>query len=77
MVKNLKTLSVGERAKIIGSHCEERFAIFGISVGREIQIVCESLIRGTICIQTESSKICVRREELDLILKILEEKGDI
>lgn len=76
MIKTLKTLNLGERAKIKQAFCDERFYIFGIFPGEKIEIVAESLIRGTIVLQTRSSKICVRREELELILEISEEKGE-
>jgi Fe2+ transport system protein FeoA len=49
--------------------CEERFHVFGIRPGEEITIKGECFLGGTIIVRHKDSEFCVRRNEIQGILK--------
>jgi len=53
--------------------CEDRFGIFGIRAGEQIEIKGECLFGGTVIVRHNHSEFCVRRSEIDAILKEVKE----
>lgn len=55
--------------EILSCVCEERLAIFGFRVGEKILIKGECPFGGTVIIRCCNEEFCVRRNEIDAIIK--------
>jgi len=68
MKVSFRNLEKNVLAVISDCVCDKRFMELGFLPGKEIEIVSECPFGGTVIIKTDCGNLCVRRNELNLIL---------
>ena len=66
---SLKNLPLHLKAIIIECDCSERFGVFGIRVGNEIELLGECIFGGTVMVKCQDCVFCMRRTEFNMILE--------
>ena len=69
---NFKKAKLKQKYIIIHCICEERIQLMGLRSGEKIELLCECLFGGTVMVRSRLGNFCVRRNEINAILKEVE-----